>query len=282
MLTTRMPPSLSFPASATRAAAAATEAASARAGARRPRRAGPPLRGLVARAVSKELGGRRIVHRVSLHLAAGEILGLLGPNGAGKTTIFYMLTGLVQPDQGAIFLDGQDVTQSPIYQRARSGLSYLPQDASIFRGLSVADNIMAILELQPLTPDERAQKLEALLDEFGLTRLRHSLGRALSGGERRRAEIARCLAASPTYILLDEPFAGIDPIAIDDIGNVILQLKARKMGVLITDHNVRETLKLCDRAVIIHNGDILVSGRPQAILANKSVRGLYLGEQFRL
>lgn len=242
----------------------------------------PPLRGLAARALSKALGGRSIIQRVSLHLAPGEILGLLGPNGAGKTTMFYMLTGLVRPDAGAIFLDGQDVTMSPIYQRALSGLSYLPQDASIFRGLSVADNIMAILELQKLTPAERAQKLDSLLAEFGLTDLRQTLGRALSGGERRRAEIARCLAASPTYILLDEPFAGIDPIAIDDIGQVILQLKARKMGVLITDHNVRETLKLCDRAVIIHNGDILVSGRPQAILANKSVRGLYLGEQFRL
>jgi len=239
-------------------------------------------RGLMAREVSKELGGREIIRRVSLRLAPGEIVGLLGPNGAGKTTMFYMLTGLVQPDRGAIFLDGQDVTHAPIYQRAQSGLSYLPQDASIFRGLSVADNIMAILELQPLSAAERDQKLAALLDEFGLAKLRSTVGRALSGGERRRVEIARCLAASPTYILLDEPFAGIDPIAMDDIGQLILQLKARKMGVLITDHNVRETLKLCDHAVIIHSGEILVSGRPQTILTDKSVRGLYLGEQFRL
>ena len=239
-------------------------------------------RGLMAREVSKELGGREIIRRVSLRLAPGEIVGLLGPNGAGKTTMFYMLTGLVQPDRGAIFLDGQDVTHAPIYQRAQNGLSYLPQDASIFRGLSVADNIMAILELQPLSAAERDQKLAALLDEFGLAKLRSTVGRALSGGERRRVEIARCLAASPTYILLDEPFAGIDPIAMDDIGQLILQLKARKMGVLITDHNVRETLKLCDHAVIIHSGEILVSGRPQTILTDKSVRGLYLGEQFRL
>ena len=240
------------------------------------------LRGLVARDVSKQFGGRDIIRGVSLRLAPGEILGLLGPNGAGKTTMFYMLTGLVQPDRGAIFLDGQEVTHAPIYQRALSGLSYLPQDASVFRGLSVADNIMAILELQPLSAAEREQKLASLLEEFGLEPLRRTAGRALSGGERRRVEIARCLAADPTYILLDEPFAGIAPIAMDDIGQLILQLKARKMGVLITDHNVRETLKLCDSAVIIHSGEILVSGRPQTILTNKSVRGLYLGEQFRL
>lgn len=230
----------------------------------------------------KSYGGRTVVSDASLSLRQGEAVGLLGPNGAGKTTIFYMITGLVAADLGTISLEGNDITQLPMYQRARLGIGYLPQEASIFRGLSVEDNIRAVLEV--VEPDRKARErqLDQLLEEFTISRLRKAPSIALSGGERRRCEIARALAGKPSFILLDEPFAGIDPIAVGDIQALVRQLTDRGIGVLITDHNVRETLGLVDRAYIIHSGRVLTEGSPAEIIANPDVRRVYLGEDFRL
>jgi lipopolysaccharide export system ATP-binding protein len=237
---------------------------------------------LAVKGLQKSYRGRTVVHDAALNVRAGEAVGLLGPNGAGKTTIFYMITGLVSADRGLISLDGHDVTQLPMYRRARLGIGYLPQEASIFRGLNVEDNIRAVLEIVEPSRKERERKLDALLEEFNITRLRKAPSIALSGGERRRCEIARALAGEPTFMLLDEPFAGIDPIAVGDIQNLVRHLTRRGIGVLITDHNVRETLGLIDRAYIIHSGRVLTEGHPDAIVANEDVRRLYLGEDFRL
>jgi lipopolysaccharide export system ATP-binding protein len=230
----------------------------------------------------KSYRGRTVVNDAALNVRNGEAVGLLGPNGAGKTTIFYMITGLVAADQGRITLDGNDITRLPMYRRARLGIGYLPQEQSIFRGLSVEDNIRAVLEVVEPDKNKREQELDALLDEFRITRLRKSPSIALSGGERRRCEIARSLAARPSFVLLDEPFAGIDPIAVGDIQALVRQLTDRGIGVLITDHNVRETLGLVDRAYIIHSGRVLTEGSPDEIIANPDVRRVYLGEDFRL
>ncbi len=232
--------------------------------------------------LGKSYGGRQVVKDVSLQVQRGEAVGLLGPNGAGKTTVFYMITGLVRPDKGGIDLDGHDVTQLPMYRRARLGIGYLPQEASIFRGLSVEDNIRAVLEVSEPDRERRELELEALLDEFDIKRLRKSPSIALSGGERRRCEIARALAGNPSFMLLDEPFAGIDPIAVGDIQELVHHLKQRGIGVLITDHNVRETLGLIDRAYIIHSGHVLTEGLPEEIVENPDVRRYYLGESFRM
>ncbi|MFO1103427.1 MAG: LPS export ABC transporter ATP-binding protein [Methylocystis sp.] len=232
--------------------------------------------------LAKSYKSRRVVEDVSLHVARGEAVGLLGPNGAGKTTVFYMITGLVKPDKGVISLDGYDVTPLPMYRRARLGIGYLPQEASVFRGLSVEDNIRAVLEITQPDPKKREEEVEALLDEFRLTRMRHTPAVALSGGERRRCEIARALAGHPSFMLLDEPFAGIDPIAVGGIQDLVRHLKARGIGVLITDHSVRETLGLTDRAYIIYNGHVLTEGAPEEIVANPDVRRIYLGEDFRM
>jgi lipopolysaccharide export system ATP-binding protein len=237
---------------------------------------------LAVKGLQKSYRGRTVVQDAGLNVRAGEAVGLLGPNGAGKTTIFYMITGLVSADRGVISLDGHDVTSLPMYRRARLGIGYLPQEASIFRGLNVEDNIRAVLEIVEPSRKERERKLDALLDEFNITRLRKSPSIALSGGERRRCEIARALAGEPTFMLLDEPFAGIDPIAVGDIQNLVRHLTRRGIGVLITDHNVRETLGLIDRAYIIHSGRVLTEGTPDAIVSNEEVRRLYLGEDFRL
>jgi lipopolysaccharide export system ATP-binding protein len=232
--------------------------------------------------LAKSYKRRPVVRGVTLTLRRGEAVGLLGPNGAGKTTVFYMITGLIAADQGTISLDGADITHLPMYQRARLGIGYLPQESSIFRGLSVEDNIRAVLELVEPDKSRRERALRELLDEFSITHLRHSPAVALSGGERRRVEIARALAANPKFMLLDEPFAGIDPIAIGDIRNLVRQLTARGIGVLITDHNVRETLELIDRALIIHEGKVLTEGTPNEIVNNPDVRRYYLGEEFSL
>ncbi|MBL4891906.1 MAG: LPS export ABC transporter ATP-binding protein [Rhizobiaceae bacterium] len=232
--------------------------------------------------IVKAYKGRKVVDGVSLNVRRGEAVGLLGPNGAGKTTSFYMITGLIQPDSGKIELDGHDITSMPMYRRARLGIGYLPQEASIFRGLSVENNIRAVLEVVEPNKQKREQQLDALLDEFSITHLRKSPSIALSGGERRRCEIARALATRPTFILLDEPFAGIDPIAVGDIQNLVRHLTKRGIGVLITDHNVRETLGLIDRAYILHAGSVLTHGLPDQIVRNEDVRRLYLGEQFTL
>ncbi|MDP8918370.1 MAG: LPS export ABC transporter ATP-binding protein [Pseudomonadota bacterium] len=237
---------------------------------------------LAVKGLQKSYRGRTVVQDAGLNLRAGEAVGLLGPNGAGKTTIFYMITGLVAADRGVISLDGHDVTGLPMYRRARLGIGYLPQEASIFRGLTVEDNIRAVLEIVEPSRKERERRLDALLDEFNITRLRKAPSIALSGGERRRCEIARALAGEPTFMLLDEPFAGIDPIAVGDIQNLVRHLTRRGLGVLITDHNVRETLGLIDRAYIIHSGRVLTEGTPDAIVSNEEVRRLYLGEDFRL
>ncbi|MBL8443245.1 MAG: LPS export ABC transporter ATP-binding protein [Zoogloeaceae bacterium] len=225
---------------------------------------------------------RTVVHDVGFEVGSGEVVGLLGPNGAGKTTCFYMIVGLVRADDGEITLDDQRLTHLPIHARARLGLSYLPQEMSVFRKLSVADNIKAVLELQGLDKDEIATRLEQLLEELGIAHLRDNTSISLSGGERRRCEIARALANSPRLILLDEPFAGVDPIAVLDIQKIIRFLKERGIGVLITDHNVRETLGICDRAYIISEGSVLASGHPDEIVGNEQVRQVYLGEHFRL
>ena len=232
--------------------------------------------------IRKAYKARRVVEDVSLTVRRGEAVGLLGPNGAGKTTTFYMITGLVRPDAGTIALDGHDVTSLPMYRRARLGIGYLPQEASIFRGLSVEDNIRAVLEISEHDKAKRERELDGLLEEFDLARLRKSPSVALSGGERRRCEIARALANRPSFMLLDEPFAGIDPIAVGDIRVLVQHLKRRGIGVLITDHNVRETLGLIDRAYIIHAGQVLTSGTPEAIVEDENVRRLYLGQDFRL
>jgi lipopolysaccharide export system ATP-binding protein len=243
---------------------------------------------LEARHLRKAYGSRKVVHDVSMKVDKGEVVGLLGPNGAGKTTSFYMIVGLVRADGGQILIDGQDVTRSPMHQRARLGLSYLPQEASVFRKLSVADNVRAILELQhddaglALTPSAIEQQLEHLLTDLRVDHLRDSPALALSGGERRRVEIARALASQPRFILLDEPFAGIDPIAVIEIQRIIAFLKQRGIGVLITDHNVRETLGICDHAYIISDGRVLAQGTPEVIIENPDVRRVYLGEHFRM
>ena len=232
--------------------------------------------------LKKRYKSRTVVKDVSLSVNSGEVVGLLGPNGAGKTTCFYMMVGLVPLDGGSIYLDERDLTQLPIHQRARLGLSYLPQEASIFRRLSVADNIRAVLELKSYTADEMQQRLDDLLHDLHISHIRTSQGISLSGGERRRVEIARALATQPRFILLDEPFAGVDPIAVLDIQKIIQFLKSRDIGVLITDHNVRETLGICDRAYIISDGTVLASGKPDEIIYNENVRKVYLGEHFRL
>jgi lipopolysaccharide export system ATP-binding protein len=232
--------------------------------------------------IEKSFARRKVVKGVSLYVRRGEAVGLLGPNGAGKTTVFYMITGLVRADRGRIELDGYDITKLPMYQRGRLGIGYLPQEASIFRGLNVEQNIRAVLEVVESDRDRREAELEALLDEFDLTRLRKTPSIALSGGERRRVEIARSLATSPAYMLLDEPFAGIDPIAVGDIQALVRHLTRRGIGVLITDHNVRETLGLVDHAYIIYSGEVLREGRAADIVKDPEVRRLYLGEEFRL
>jgi lipopolysaccharide export system ATP-binding protein len=237
---------------------------------------------LAAHAVEKTFGNRMVVRGASLYVRRGEAVGLLGPNGAGKTTIFYMMTGLISADRGRVELDGHDVTKLPMYQRARLGIGYLPQEASIFRGLNVEENIRAVLEVVEPDRKRREHDLNALLDEFGIARLRKTPTIALSGGERRRVEIARALATRPNYMLLDEPFAGIDPIAVGDIQALVRHLTERGIGVLITDHNVRETLGLTDRAYIIYSGEVLMEGRTEDIVNNPEVRRLYLGEEFRL
>jgi lipopolysaccharide export system ATP-binding protein len=237
---------------------------------------------LAVSGLRKSYGGRTVVTDASLSLRQGEAVGLLGPNGAGKTTIFYMITGLVAADLGVISLEGNDITELPMYQRARLGIGYLPQEASIFRGLSVEDNIRAVLEVVEPNRKRREDQLDTLLEEFNIARLRKAPSIALSGGERRRCEIARALAGKPSFILLDEPFAGIDPIAVGDIQALVRQLTDRGIGVLITDHNVRETLGLVDRAYIIHSGRVLTEGSPAEIIANPDVRRVYLGEDFRL
>jgi len=237
---------------------------------------------LAAHGLEKSFAGRKVVRGVSIYVRRGEAVGLLGPNGAGKTTVFYMITGLINADRGRIDLDSHDITGLPMYQRARLGIGYLPQEASIFRGLNVEDNIRAVLE--EVEPDRRRREadLDALLDEFGITGLRKTPSIALSGGERRRVEIARALASRPNYMLLDEPFAGIDPIAVGDIQNLVRHLTSRGIGVLITDHNVRETLALTDRSYIIYSGEVLMEGRQNDIINDPEVRRLYLGEEFRL
>jgi lipopolysaccharide export system ATP-binding protein len=238
--------------------------------------------GLSVVSIAKSYDKRTVLSDVSLTVGRGEVVGLLGPNGAGKTTCFYSIMGLVKPDAGRIELDGQDITDLPMYRRAIMGLGYLPQETSIFRGLTVEQNIQAVLELAEPDKSARAARLEQLLDEFGLTRLRASAAMALSGGERRRCEIARALAADPSIMLLDEPFAGIDPISIADIRDLVKDLKKRQIGVLITDHNVRETLEIVDRACIIYDGRVLFSGSPEDLVADENVRRLYLGEGFSL
>ncbi len=240
------------------------------------------LNSLFAINLQKTYGRRRVVDDVSLNVEKGEVVGLLGANGAGKTTTFYMMVGLERTETGNIFLNGQDVTRLPMYLRARLGLGYLPQEPSIFRRLSAEQNILAILETMKMSRSERFERLDELLEEFGVSHVRKTRGDALSGGERRRVEIARCLATEPEFILLDEPFAGIDPIAIDDIREIILYLKGQNIGILITDHNVRETLGITDRAYILSEGEILKSGLPTELVEDEQVRKLYLGERFRL
>lgn len=235
---------------------------------------------LQASNVKKSYRNRTVVRGVSLAVRRGEAVGLLGPNGAGKTTVFYMITGLVPADAGAVYVDGKDVTRLPMYRRARLGIGYLPQEASIFRGLTVEQNIMAVLEIVEPKKKARKEQLDRLLEEFKITRLRKSPSIALSGGERRRCEIARALASRPSFVLLDEPFAGIDPIAVGDIQQLVRHLTSLGIGVLITDHSVRETLSLIDRAYIIHDGQVLTDGTPDDIIANKDVRRVYLGDMF--
>jgi lipopolysaccharide export system ATP-binding protein len=238
--------------------------------------------GLEVHNLGKHYGKRPVVRAVSLTLARGEAVGLLGPNGAGKTTSFYMITGLIVPDYGTIFLDGTDITHLPMYRRARLGIGYLPQEASIFRGMTVEQNIMAVLEVSEADPERRLTQCDELLAEFSITHLRESPAVALSGGERRRCEIARALAGRPSFILLDEPLAGIDPIAVADVRDLVSHLKDRGIGVLITDHNVRETLDIIDRAYIMHDGTVLMEGSPSEIVNNHEVRRVYLGEKFSL
>lgn len=236
--------------------------------------------GVVVDGIGKTYKDRAVVKSVSLKLGRGEVVGLLGPNGAGKTTCFYMITGLIEADYGTIMLDGQDITQQPMYQRARMGIGYLPQEASIFRGMSVEQNLMAVLELHEKSESRIKEETDRLLEELRITHIRHSPATALSGGERRRVEIARALASKPSFMLLDEPFAGIDPLAITDIRDVITYLKGRGIGILITDHNVRETLEIVDRASIIHSGEVLFEGTAREITHDPEVKRVYLGESF--
>lgn len=238
--------------------------------------------GLEVYHIGKRYGGRPVVRDVTLRVQRGEAVGLLGPNGAGKTTSFYMITGLIQPDVGRIVIDGEDITRLPMYRRARLGIGYLPQEASIFRGMTVEQNIMSVLELVEKESTTRQAMLDDLLAEFSITHLRQATGITLSGGERRRVEIARALASRPSFILLDEPLAGIDPIAVDEVRNLVKHLKDRGLGVLITDHNVRETLDIIDRAYIMHDGTVLMEGTPNEIVNDANVRRVYLGERFSL
>lgn len=242
----------------------------------------PLTRGLSAQHLSKSYKNRPVLRDVSIRIEQGEAVALLGPNGAGKTTCFYIITGLIQPDGGTIALDGQDITSLPMYRRSRLGIGYLPQEASIFRGLSVEENIRGVIQTQPLNLDDQEELLENLLVEFSISHLRRTQAIALSGGERRRVEIARALASRPNFILLDEPLAGIDPIAVNDIRNLIRYLKKRGIGVLITDHNVRDTLGIVDRAYILHDGKVMTEGSPEEIVENNDVRKVYLGEGFSL
>ena len=230
----------------------------------------------------KQYGSKRVVNDVSVEVNQGEIVGLLGPNGAGKTTTFYMCVGLVKPDKGKIYLDQQDITKLPMYKRAQFGIGYLPQEASVFRELSVEDNILAILEMTTLTKEQQKAKLEELIEEFSLGRVRKNLGKVLSGGERRRTEIARALATDPSFILLDEPFAGVDPIAVEDIQGIVNKLKEKNIGVLITDHNVQETLSITDRAYLLFEGKLLKAGTAEELAADELVRKVYLGKNFVL
>ncbi len=240
------------------------------------------IKGLVAKNIGKSYKNRTVLRDISLSVKQGEAVGLLGPNGAGKTTCFYCITGLIQPNFGQIFLNGIDITKLPMYQRSRLGIGYLPQEASIFRGLTVEENIMAVLEIVEKDPTERQSKLDSLLGEFSISHLRQAPSKALSGGERRRLEIARALASNPSFILLDEPLAGIDPIAVAEIRNLVAHLKNRGLGVLITDHNVRETLGIIDRAYILSDGVMLKEGTPDEIVRDERVRKIYLGENFSI
>ncbi len=236
--------------------------------------------GLVVENIAKAFGKRQVVRDVSLSLKRGEVVGLLGPNGAGKTTCFYMIMGLIGADSGSILIDGEDVTRLPMYQRARLGVGYLPQEASIFRGMSVEENVMAVVELVEKDRTKRQAQVDSLLSELHVEHLRHQASTSLSGGERRRVEIARALASRPSFMLLDEPFTGIDPLAISDISELVLYLKQRGLGVLITDHQVRETLQIVDRASVMYDGEVLFDGTPKDVLKNEDVRRVYLGEQF--
>jgi lipopolysaccharide export system ATP-binding protein len=242
----------------------------------------PAVPGLAAHGVGKTYKKRPVVRNVSISVRRGEAVGLLGPNGAGKTTTFYMIVGLIKPDTGSISMEGADITTLPMYRRARLGIGYLPQEASVFRGLNVEQNVMAALEVVEPNPDKRDSMLDELLAEFGIGHLRRTPALALSGGERRRVEIARALASQPAYILLDEPLAGIDPIAVGEIRDLVSHLKHRGIGVLITDHNVRETLEIIDRGYIMHDGQVLMEGRPEEVVAHADVRRVYLGERFSL
>ena len=237
---------------------------------------------LIVQNLRKKYKTRTVVQDISLKVHSGEVVGLLGPNGAGKTTSFYMIVGLVPSDEGRIILNDKDISRLPIHQRSHMGLSYLPQEASIFRKMTTAENILAVLELKKLSPKETEERLESLLNDLHITHIRNSLAVSLSGGERRRVEIARCLANDPSFILLDEPFAGIDPIAVIDIQKIIMLLKKRNIGILITDHNVRETLGICDQAYIVNEGRVFASGTPAEIINNVNVREVYLGQDFRL
>ncbi len=239
------------------------------------------MRTLETSEISKAYRGRKVVDDVSLRVLEGEVVGLLGPNGAGKTTSFHMIVGLISPDSGKVLLDGEDITQLPMYQRARIGISYLPQEPSVFRKLSVEDNLMAILETLPLSRHERRERMERLIEQLGLERVRHNKGYALSGGERRRVEIARSLVIEPSFLLLDEPFSGIDPIQVLEIQKIIFELKRSGIGILVTDHNVRETLAVTDRAYIINNGKIFRSGSPEELGRDPDVKRVYLGESFQ-
>ena len=232
--------------------------------------------------INKSYKGRQVVNDVSVQLKKGEIVGLLGPNGAGKTTSFYMIVGLIKPEKGAVFLNDKEITQTPMFKRAKMGIGYLPQEVSVFRKLSVEDNIMAILEMTDLTKTRQKERLEELISEFGLGHVRKTLGIKLSGGEKRRTEIARCLANEPSFILLDEPFAGVDPIAVEDIQKIVLKLKQKGIGILITDHNVQETLSIVDRAYLLFEGSILKSGTAEALAKDEQVKKVYLGQNFEL
>ena len=237
---------------------------------------------LRAENLDKIYGKRKVVDQVSIHVEKGEIVGLLGPNGAGKTTTFYMMVGFIKPNKGRVFLGNEDITTAPMYRRAQRGIGYLPQEPSVFRKLSVEDNIKAVLEMMPMTKKEQAEKLESLIDEFGLSNVRKNEGDSLSGGERRRTEIARSLASAPSFILLDEPFAGIDPIAVEDIQYIVAKLKTKNIGILITDHNVQETLSITDRAYLMFEGKILRDGTAEQLAEDEIVRKVYLGKNFEL